>query len=156
METIKAFVRPDNTVTIVCPVCKTTKQISAAPYLHKKHSIKIRCVCDAIFTVQFDFRRHYRKQTSLRGTYRIIDSPETGGGIIHIHNISRSGLGFTVSGLHTMQEKQTIQLEFRLNDKNLTRLTKQATIQTVHNNFIGCQFVDQDSLEKALGFYLRR
>ena len=156
MDTIKAFVRPDNTVTIICPVCKTTKQVSAAPYLDKKHFIKIRCACDAIFTVQFDFRRHYRKQISLRGTYRLLDPPGTGGGVIHIRNISRSGIGFTVSGLHNMQKKQTIQLEFRLNDKNLTKLTKQATIQTVNNNFIGCRFVEQYLIEKALRFYLHR
>ena len=55
-----------------------------------------------------------------------------------------------------MQKKQTVQLEFRLNDKNLTKLTKQATIQTVNNNFIGCQFVEQDRIEKALRFYLHR
>jgi len=156
MDKIKAFVRPDNTATIICSVCKTTKQVSAAPYLNKKHSIKIRCTCGTTFTVQFDFRRHYRKQISLRGIYRMVDPLRAGGGVIHIRNISRSGIGFTVSGLHKMQKKQTIQLEFRLNDKNLTKLTKQATIQTVNNNFIGCQFVEQYLIEKALRFYLHR
>ena len=78
MTEIKAFVRPDNTATIICPVCKTTKQVSAAPYLNKKHSIKIRCTCGTTFTVQFDFRHHYRKQISLRGFYRMVDPPRAG------------------------------------------------------------------------------
>ena len=156
MAMTKAFVRPDNTATIICPACLTAKQVFVAPYHQKKHSLKIRCKCNTVFTVHLDFRCHYRKQISLPGTYRVVDPPKAEGGVIHIRNISRSGIGFTVSGLHKMQKKQTVQLEFRLNDKNLTKLTKRATIQTVNNNYIGCQFIDQNLLEKALALYLRR
>jgi len=152
---LKAFVRPDNTTTIVCPGCKEVKQISVAAYRHTKHSINIRCKCNTRFTVHLDFRNHYRKETDFPGTYRIIKPSGKGSGDIHICNISRGGIGFTVSGLHIMEPGQTLQLEFRLNDKKQTKLIKQARICTVDNNYIGCQFVDQDLMEKALGFYLR-
>lgn len=152
METIKAFVRPDNTATIVCPVCATVKQISAKPYRHKKQTLNIRCSCDTTFTVQLEFRQQYRKQTYLPGTYRMVDSPGINEEDIEILNISRIGIGFTVSGPHKLKENQTVQLEFSLNNK---KLTKRAVIQAVNNNYIGCHFVDQELYEKTLGFFLR-
>ena len=155
MKNIKVFVRADKTATIICPSCNTAKHTSVAPYLHKKHLLKIRCKCNARFSIQLDFRHHYRKQTSLPGTYRVIDPPGGGGGVIHIRNISQGGIGFSVSGLHRMEKEQALQLEFHLNDKNQTKLIKQARICIVENNYIGCEFIDPDLLEKALGFYLR-
>ena len=76
--------------------------------------------------------------------------------MIHIRNISRNGIGFTVSGVHHLQPEQIIRLEFTLNDRNMSKLTKEARVQLVDGNYIGCQFLDEDTIEKALGFYLRR
>jgi hypothetical protein len=95
-------------------------------------------------------------QISLPGTYRVINPPGGGGGVIHIRNISRNGLGFTISGTHHMRPGQTLRLEFIINDKNQTKLTKEAKIRLIEKNYIGCQFVDEDNIDKALGFYLRR
>ena len=91
--------------------------------------MNVRCRCQHAFTVLLDFRRHYRKQTSLPGTYEIPSEGGVGGGIIHINNISRGGVGFTVSGLHRIEKDQELQIEFQLNDKNKTVLKKQ----------VGCQ-----------------
>ncbi len=155
MSDLKSFVRPDNTATIICPACNVVKQVSVEAYRHKNHSLKISCKCNTKFTVDLDFRTHYRKQTNLPGTYRVINPSGSGNGDIQICNISQSGIGFTVSDLHEMKKGQTLQLEFRLNDKNQTKLVKQARIHSIENNYIGCQFIDQDFIEKALGFYLR-
>lgn len=156
MKIVKVFVRPDNSATIICPACNAARSASVGRYRHAKHSLKIRCQCNAVFKVQLDFRRFYRKQTSLSGTYKVINPPGGGGGIIHIRNISHNGLGFLVSGIHHMQVGQTIQLEFRLNDKHQSRLNKQAKIRLIDKNYIGCQFINNNVVEKALGFYLRR
>lgn len=156
MNSIRIFVRPDNTATIICPACNAVTQTSVARYRNKKHAIKIRCKCNTVFKVELDFRRHYRMQISLPGTYRVIDPPGGGGGVIHIKNISRNGLGFTVSGIHHMKPGQTIRLEFILNDNNQTKLIKEAEIRLIEKNYIGCRFLNEDRLEKALGFYLRR
>ena len=155
MTDLKSFVRPDNTATVNCPACKVVKQISVEAYRYKNHSLTIRCKCNAKFTIDLDFRTHYRKKTNLPGTYRVIDSHSTGGGDIQIYNISQGGIGFTVSDLQEMKKGLTVQLEFRLNDKNQTKLVKQARICSIENNYIGCQFIDQNPIEKALGFYLR-
>jgi hypothetical protein len=123
MTDIKVYVHPDNTATVISPACNTAKKASVAPYRLKKHSLKVRCLCNTSFKVRLDFRQHYRKQTSLPGNYLIIDPPGTGGGVMHICNISRSGIGFTVSGRHKLRENQTVQLLYSYNPQQLYRLS---------------------------------
>ena len=155
MSHSKIHVRADNTATLICPACGTIKHFAAERFLHSNHTLAVRCRCQHEFTVLLDFRRHYRKQTSLPGTYEIVSEGGVGGGIIHINNISRGGVGFTVSGIHRIAKGQVLHLEFQLNDKKKTVLKKRVQVKSVHQNTIGCQFVDTDPMERSLGFFLQ-
>ena len=155
MKQIKIFVRPDNTATIICPSCSAVKKISVEPFKHKKHLLQLRCKCGERFAVQLDFRKFYRKSISLPGTFRVVKPAGGGGGVIHIRNLSLGGIGFTVSGVHHIERGQTLQLDFTLNDKHQSKIRKQAVVQTINQNYIGCRFIDSQVTDKALGFYLR-
>ena len=155
MKEVKTYVRNDGTATVICPVCKRVKHFSAEPYRNKKHTIRVRCVCGEIFILLLDFRRHYRKPTNLPGTYSIITPDKPGGGLMHVRNISRSGIGFTVSGRHNFEKNLRVKLNFQLNDRQQTKLSKEAIVRSVRGNYIGCQFPPNDPIEKALGFYLQ-
>jgi len=74
---------------------------------------------------------------------------------MHIQNISQGGIGFTISGVHHLEKKQTLQIEFQLNDRNQTKLSKLAEVCTINKNKIGCKFIEPQLMEKSLGFYLR-
>lgn len=152
---ITVHVRENDTAILICPSCGTTKPIIAKTFRHGRHIIKAECRCKHVFTVLLNFRKNYRKQTSLPGTYQITGSSNPGGGIIHITNISRGGLAFTVSGRHNIRQDQELLLEFQLNDKNRTVLKKQAVVVSVRHNTIGCAFRCHGELDKALGFYLQ-
>ncbi len=156
MVKIKAHVRDDKTATIVCPSCGAAKHVAAEKFRNHTHTIKARCRCKEVLTVQFNFRRHYRKATNLPGTYIILSDEATGGGVIHVRNVSRGGLGFTVSGRHNIKKGLIIGIEFNLNDKGMTLLRKKAVVKSLHDNYIGCEFTNRDELEKALGFYLQQ
>lgn len=155
MNTTTVHVRNDNTATLTCPACGFIKQFSAEPYLLRQHTIAVRCHCQESFSVLLNFRRHYRKQTNLSGIYEIASDGGSGGGIIQIANISRSGVGFTVSGLHRIKKGQQIRIEFQLNDKNKTVLKKQAVVKSVRQNAVGCEFINNVEMDKALGFFLQ-
>ncbi|MCF6186573.1 MAG: PilZ domain-containing protein [Desulfobulbaceae bacterium] len=155
MAEVRVFVCGDNTATIICPACNAAKTISAEPYRTKKNLIRVRCRCNEIFSLRLDFRDHYRKETSLPGTYSITTPEKVGGGVIHIRNISREGIGFTVTGLHHLEKGLELILKFRLDDKQKTKLEKKAIVRLVEKNYIGCQFIKTAVEEKALGFYLR-
>jgi len=155
MTDTKVHVRENNTATLMCPACGAVKHIAVDDFRHGQHTISVRCRCQHVFTVLLDFRRHYRKQTSLPGIYEIISQGGIGGGIIHINNISRGGVGFTVSGLHRIEKGQELYIEFQLNDKKKTTLKKRVLVKSVLQNTIGCQFKDTVEMDRALGFFLQ-
>jgi hypothetical protein len=155
MTSIKIHVRDNNTATLMCPSCGAVKHIAAEKFRHGRHTFNVRCRCQLVFSVLLDFRSHYRKPTSLPGTYEIISEGGVGGGIIHINNISRGGIGFTVSGLHRIEKDQVLHVEFQLNDKKKTALKKQVVVKSVLQNAIGCQFKETTVMERALGFFLQ-
>ena len=156
METVKAFVREDDTVTIVCPACKTPKNASVGSFKDKTHYLKVRCRCDNVFRVHLDFRRFYRKPIDISGMYKSLKPLNLGGGTIHIKNISQGGLGFTVSGMNTIEKGHRLLVSFELNDKKKTFLRKEVVVQSVSNDFVGCRFSSHQAYEKELGFYLQR
>ena len=142
--------------TITCPTCGRTGSKVVDKYRHKKHLHKIRCRrCGNIFTVALDFRRHYRKPVDLMGYYVMLP-PESEGGVTHIKNISQSGVGFTVSGIHSIKKNQNLKIHLQLDDKKRTKLQKQVEVKRVDSNFIGCEFLNPAGMDKSLGFFLMR
>ena len=148
----KVFVSNDR-ATISCPSCRKTKRISTAAYYGNKHSLRVRCTCGTTFLVHLEFRKHYRKPTELRGLYRITSEPG-GGGAAVINDLSRGGLGFTVSGIHRIQVGQRALVDFVLDNGKGSQLSKEVEIRSVRNNHVGCRFTSPQQFEKALGFYL--
>lgn len=154
METVKAHVRPDDTVTIVCPACKRPKNASVAAFKNKSHYLKVRCPCENVFRVHLDFRLHYRKKTSLPGMYKSIEGSDSRGSM-QVKDISQSGVGITVEGTHFIEKGNTLRVMFELDDKKKTQLDKKVLVQSVEGNFIGCKFIEEQAYEKELGFYLK-
>ena len=155
MDTLTVHVRSDSTATLACPACGSIKQFSAEPFRLKRHMMTVRCRCQESFPILLNFRRHYRKQTNLPGTYEISSAGGVGGGIIQISNISRGGVGFTVSGLHRIEKDQQLRIEFQLTDKNKTVITRQVVVKSVRHNVVGCEFKNTAEMDKALGFFLQ-
>ncbi len=154
MLTQKAFVKANDFTTIRCPHCNTVKTAPVGDYRYKHHTLKVRCICSETFVVALDFRKNYRKKTDLSGHYAQ-NAPAHGGGPIHISNISKTGVGFSVSGIHTLEIGQKARLDFILDNRKQTQLNKQVTIRSVSGNYIGCEFIDHRTFDKDLGFYLR-
>ncbi len=154
MELVKAFVRPDETVTIVCPECNMPRNASVGAYKNKSHYLKVRCPCKTVFKVHLDFRRHYRKETSLPGSYKSLKPLGHGGGDILIKDISKGGLGFTLYGMNNIDVGHRLLISFQFDDKKKTPLKKEVIVQSVNNDFIGCCFTSNQAYEKELGFYL--
>ena len=155
METVKAFVRQDDTVTIVCPSCQLPKNVSVGAFRTKSHYLKVRCPCDNVFRVHLDFRQFYRKPTDLPGIYKTLKPAGHGGGAIHIKNISQGGLGFTISGFNNIEIGHRLLVTFQLDDRKKTPLKKEVVVQSISDNFIGCRFASGQAYEKEIGFYLK-
>ncbi|MCF6289639.1 MAG: PilZ domain-containing protein [Desulfobacterales bacterium] len=175
METKKAFVRPDNTVTITCPQCQATRTVSLDRLPPGKHLVKIKCACATIFPVRLEFRKNFRKQTSLPGRYQLLTPatkdqprPETTRGKTRysaeqeahsngctVKNLSMTGVGLLIPGNHGLKVGDILGLEFALDDRRGSEFNKKVVVRLVTDSFVGCQFIDTREYDKALGFYLR-
>ena len=155
MLSVKTFVRPDNTATIICPACSMAKNISVASYKNNKHVIKVRCPCREVFTIHLDFRNHYRKPTNLPGTVRPLGTAPEDAFPATIKNISLSGIGFSTDFAQYLKIGQNLIVVFQLDDKDCTEVKKEIQIVLINDNYIGCQFLDIDPFEKTLGFFLK-
>lgn len=151
---IKSFVKDDGQTSISCPSCGVVRAVSVDKFRHKQHLLNVRCKCLENFNVQLEFRKHFRKPTDLTGLYSILP-PDAGGGRMVVKNISRSGVGFSVSGVHSVEIGQKATLKFTLDNRKQTELFKEVIVKAVNSNYIGCRFVANQAFEKELGFYLR-
>lgn len=152
-NTHKAFVKEDDSATIICPECSSAKIISVNRFRHRQHMLKVKCQCGHSFKMQLEFRRHFRKPTDLQGTYDL-QPPARGGGQIRVINLSLSGLSFEVRGIHDFKIGQKGSLVFTLDNRKETVLYKKVIIKNVDKNRIGAEFIEDRAFEKELGFYL--
>ncbi len=154
MNVEKVFVKKNDLAIIKCPQCGLVKKLSVTSYRQNRKPLKIQCTCNHVFTILLDFRRHFRKKVTLPGTYTL-KPPAEGTGYMTVINISRNGVGFTVSAIHTIVAGQKARIKFTLDDPKQTQMEKEVEIVAVNKNLIGCAFLDAQQFEKDLGFYLR-
>jgi len=155
MKVQKSFVKTNDTASIRCPECALVKNIAVGKFRNNRHTLKTRCSCGNTFLVALDFRKHYRKPTNITGMYSLVGSSSRGGGQMQVNNISRSGLAFSISGHHSIQIGQQALLNFKLDNKKQTELTKKVIVKNIRDNNIGCEFLNQGQIGKDLGFYLQ-
>lgn len=151
---VKSFVNDSGMTSISCPACGLVREASVAKFRNQRHVLAVKCKCNTTFKVHLEFRKYFRKSTELEGIYTILP-PDAGGGQAKIQNISRTGIGFSVSGRHSIKIGQSAKVKFTLDNRKNTTLDKIVIVKAVRENYIGCAFVADQEFEKELGFYLR-
>ena len=151
----KTYVRPDNTAVITCPYCGTQKTVPVDSYRGSKSSLKIKCGCKNIFTVNLEFRKKIRKRTNLRGTYNNHSQRGHRGNIV-IKNISVSGLEFSSMDVHNIKVEDELTIEFSLDNEQRSEIIKDVIVKDVRKNSVGCEFEKSGefAFDGPLGFYV--
>jgi hypothetical protein len=153
-EFSKTYVRPDNTAVLICPYCGQWKMISADPFRGAKHRLKVKCLCKQIFKVFLEFRKKVRKKRFLRGTY-INHSQKSSRSDIVILDISVIGLAFSSLDDPTFKMGDDLSVEFTLDNKQRTDISRDAVVRNVLHKRAGCEFKFSDGgFYGPLGFYL--
>ncbi len=153
----KVFVSAESTATFVCPQCSRSRTQDVSSYLEANHEIKakIRCKCGHRFETMVDRRKYYRKTTNLIGIYLIKEK-----GIadkMTVKDISRGGLRFHIHIQPAFKIGDRILVEFRLDDRYKTSISKSVIVKSIKDGYVGTQFVSIDPtnvIDKAIGFYL--
>lgn len=164
MEAQKIVVKEGKAV-LQCPNCLEAKTISAIRLI--KHRFNVRCKCNHVFTVQLEFRRKHRKKTNLTGYYKKRNHPSEWAEIhwesekVNVHkinckviNLSSAGIGLIPYGAYDIKVGDFLAIRFVLDDSSQTVLLKRATVRAVLENYVGCEFIEEDKQDKTIGFYL--
>ena len=150
----KVLVKEDDLAIISCPGCGKTKKLSMVPYKqNSKRDLRVKCSCENVFCLCFEYRRDRRKSVRLLGKSINLSNHRESQDII-IKNISMGGVGFYPFKQHKTKQEDRLQLFFELNDCNNTPLKVDVTVRTVCNDYVGCEFNNTGKIEASIGFYL--
>ncbi len=152
-EASKSFVK-ENKATIVCPSCNIAKTLSVEVFKEKTHHIKVQCSCGYPFAVDLEFRKAFRKPTSLMGYYELHTQYGIESGRAKLQDLSLQGVSFDVRNIHHEIEPGVKgSLRLTLDDRKQSKLVRGVVVRSVRQSVIGCEFND-DNASKELGFYM--
>jgi hypothetical protein len=149
----KVYVGPNNTAVLKCPHCGNTKTLKVGRFKGRKDPLRMRCKCKAASHVRLEFRKAFRKKTSLEGIYTMV-SGGTGRGRVVVQNLSRKGIGFTTLAKHNLRNGDQVEVAFTLDNEKRSRIEKRAVIRTVNGSYVGCELTEKGRQDAVLGFYL--
>lgn len=150
----KVYVNQEGVAVMKCPACDAVKTADVGRLKSSaQHVIKVRCTCQKVFTVKLEFRKSYRKDTKLAGDYQRL-AGERSNGKLMVVNVSKGGVGAQVIGFNRCRIGDELRVSFNLDDRHHSLIEKKVVVRLVKQNYIGCEFLDQNATDKALGFYL--
>ena len=149
----KVFVDDTNQATIICPKCKLKKNMDVTNFKNTQKKLKAKCRCGEVFRITLEFRKHFRKKVRLNGEYSVHGRNEKGE--IIIEDISAGGVRFASLKPHYISRNDTVELNFSLDNPMKTEIHKHVKIKWIIDHTVGAQYINQNSLETELKFYLQ-
>jgi hypothetical protein len=152
---VEVFVHKKLVVSFSCPVCSLEKTINADRIKDVSHwKVNATCRrCAHKFKVSFNFRKFYRKDTSLHGLlYSSFETLEPLGDI-HVTDLSLTGIGFEVERA-PLRAGDVAVVRFLLDDEDQSPVEKEVGIISVRGSKVGAVFLDTGGYDVALGKYI--
>jgi len=99
-------------------------------------------------------RQSFRKSVELVGMCLYLDgNGKTNKQLITILDVSMTGLQLSVNSLPEFKVGDTVIVDFRLDDRERTKIQEKATVLRIQSRTVGLNFEDKGLIGK-LGFYL--
>ncbi|MFH1148345.1 MAG: PilZ domain-containing protein [Pseudomonadota bacterium] len=140
-------------IYLLCPFCNANALESAKSFpIHKP--ISINCSCGKSYEVVIEYRKAFRKKTSLPAIYWKLDPKD----VFHngtIHDLTLEGCNLLVSENNALHQGDRIKLLFKLDNSKRTKVEREAVIRRISENNMGCEFVGNAVLDPELGFYVQ-
>ncbi len=145
------YVDVKDQATIICPACRNKKSIDAGKFRDVKAALKIKCPCGEEFRCVFEFRKYYRKQVRLEGSYANLKT-KTRGDVI-VDSLSLEGVGFTTLDDNRIEPGDTLTIRFTLDNAVHTEVERAIKVTSVRDRSVGAMFFG-GARNKTVGFYL--
>jgi hypothetical protein len=116
----------------------------------------MNCPCGLETTAIVEQRRFFRKEVSLPGSFvHVVNGQPKGKGLMMVKDLSTAGMKLAIAASKTMAAGDLLRVEFKLDDPARSPITKKLIIRSISGNEVGTEFAPTETLDKALGFYLR-
>ncbi len=151
---VEVFVHKKQEAIIVCPQCKLEKVVDTQKIKTLGHwGVNASCKrCGHVFSISFNFRKYYRKSTSLTGyIFTDADSNEAIAEI-DIYDISLTGVGFRFDSIQ-IQKGSIYTLRFLLDDPEQNAVEKEIMVESVRGEKAGASFLNK-TFDKVLNQYI--
>ena len=152
---LRSRVQEDGTVPTTCPACGAILPFASDAFQSKNRSVEVQCPCGKTFTALAEFRKAYRRDVDLHGTYaRLPLENETGQ--VRIQNLSMTGVGFSLEGDHCLSGSDALKLRMVFDKGDHSDVQVVAEVVHISNNgYAGCRFKEMTpQQEEALASYL--
>lgn len=146
----KYFVNQQESVAIQCRFCGRVETLSVQNIRSGTHSVQVNCACNETFDVDLEFRKDFRKRTSISATFRALTTPKTRARPCIIADQSDGGLL-----LHINEEvpvKANDQLVVSIPADNITYRETERVLSVRHYEMgfrIGGAFIDDSTRFEA-------
>mgnify|MGYP000392149310 FL=1 len=127
----------------ICPACDNSVVRDLSQFAKAKVAVRVKCTCKCghTFRVLVERRRNARKSVNLVGMCHFLDnSKKTKKRLIKVHDISFTGLQFSVNGSPEFRVGDKIIVDFRLNDRTRSEVKEKGTIVRIKQKNVGIQF----------------
>lgn len=151
--TEKIFLGNSTMATFVCPECERSRTTDISKLLTAKAQLKIKCTCKCghVFPVVIERRKYFRKTLALSGV--IFTSQGDRKYIMAIKDLSRSGCRVKINTAFPFALEDIVQVEFNLDDKDRSFVSKEAVIRSINGPSLGLEFTEIEKYDK-IGQYL--
>ena len=153
---VRVFLNEHCQGTFICPACGNSVIKSLGDQIHGGSAVRIKCKCKCghVFPAVIEQRHFFRKPSDFMGgfTYRGGNGPPQKG-VIRITDISQSGMQFSLTEAPSFRVGDRLSIEFRLNDKDQTRVLEDGTVLRIQHRNVGLRFDSPERYGK-LGQYL--
>ena len=152
----KVYITSDNTVVFRCPNCQRTKTVAVKDLGERQPMrFKLKCPCGHVTVSTVEKRRHFRKEIDLPGSYiHYVDGQPKGRGLLRIKDLSVSGMNLFISANKTFAAGDILKVSFNLDDARSSLVEKKVVVCRPKPPYFGVEFAPNETLDKALGFYL--
>ncbi|PON18249.1 hypothetical protein C2W62_08915 [Candidatus Entotheonella serta] len=149
------YVNSEQEVTISCPACGGAHTTKVPLHIRGNQPTTAKCLCGRAIDVTFEFRRTYRKNTSLQGLLQR-HVTDVVGQAAQIRNLSQNGVQLTTRRWRNFHKHDILTLTFILDNPQRSQIDKRVEVKYVEQQLIGVAFCPEDQLsyQKEIGFYL--
>jgi hypothetical protein len=140
---IRVFLNDQKDGTFICPACNNGVIKHLGEFSQSNKAIRLICTCKCghVYRVLVERRRFFRKPVNLVGIYCFNEGENNPRkGPIKILDVSQSGLQFSLNSVPEFKVGDRIVVEFRMDDRDRSRIREMGTVKDIRSNRVGLQF----------------